>query len=64
MKTLLELQRLATTNGKQTPITPIEPRRERRRREREQRRLMKRTADGSSNIQSSTRRKDFDSFGG
>lgn len=56
MKTLLELQRIATHSGKRTPMTPIEPRKERRRREREQRRFMKRTADGS-NIQSSKRGK-------
>ena len=71
MKPLLEIERIATTNGKRSrraplrgaPFTPIEPRRERRRREREQLRQAKRTADGSG-IQSSKRRKDFDSFGG
>lgn len=52
MKTLFELQRIATHSGKRTPITSLETRKERRRlREREQRRLMKRTAHGSSNIQ-------------
>ena len=58
MKTLLELERIATTQGNRIPPPRKTPRRERRAREREQLRQMKRTADGS-NIQSNKRRKDF-----
>ena len=57
MKLLLELERIATTNGNRTPPRRPEPRKVRRlRREREQLRQMKRTADGS-NIQINQRGK-------
>lgn len=52
MKTLLELERIASTQGNRTPPPRKTPRRERRKREREQIRQMKRkdlsasTADG------------------
>lgn len=59
MKTLLELERIAIFHGSRTPPPRAAPRRERRKREREQLRQMKRTAVGSSNIQSSKRGKDF-----
>ena len=56
MKTLLELERIATIQGSRTPPPRAAPRRERRRREREQRRLAVRTSDGSD-IQASKRGK-------
>ncbi|MDJ0593073.1 MAG: hypothetical protein QNJ72_24325 [Pleurocapsa sp. MO_226.B13] len=58
MKTLLELERIATTVRHSLPPPRKTPRRERRAREREQLRQMKRTAVGSD-IQSNKRRKDF-----
>ncbi len=58
MKLLLELERIATTNGNRKPPSRAAPRRERRRREREQLRQMKRTADGS-NIEVNQKRKRF-----
>ena len=58
MKTLLELERIATTVQHRIPPPRAAPRRERRRLEREQLRQMKRTAVGSD-IQSNKRRKDF-----
>ena len=51
MKILLELERIAITNGSRTPPPRAAPRRERRKREREQLRQMKRTADGLDTIQ-------------
>ncbi len=58
MKTLLELERIVTSQGNRIPPPRSEPRRERRSHLREQLRQMKRTADGSD-IQSNKRRKDF-----
>ena len=58
MKTLLEIERIATTFRHSLPLPKREPRRERRRREREQIRQIKQTAVGSD-IQNNKRRKDF-----
>ena len=56
MKTLLELERIATTVSNSLPPPKREPRRERRRRDRDRQRQMKRTAVGSD-IQVSKRGK-------
>lgn len=61
MKTLLELERIATTNGNRTPPASPEPRRKRRRREREQLRNLKRAAVGAD-IDVNQKRKDFNGF--
>ena len=62
MKTILELQRIATESVNRMPMSQLEPRRARRRRQWQQPRLMKRTAAGS-NIDSNEIRKGFGKSG-